>query len=181
MVVVAAACASSAGPGSFDPATPCTADGRMVGAYPDLERLLPTMYHGAAPDTVDSGRNCTSDSLGSLATAGIKELRFAGATWTFGAERAVVIAVFTAPGLTADAVAEFYTAGAMANSRTTISGQDTPTIAGRAGHRLDTQTSDRLQTVVVWPSAVADRVNVVITNDLPEERIQEAVTDVGAG
>ena len=45
---------------------------------------------------------------------------------------------------------------------------------------MDTQTGDRIQTVIVWPSAVADRVNVVITHDLPEARIQEAVEAFGA-
>ena len=45
---------------------------------------------------------------GSLADAGIDEIRFAGATWSFGAERAAVLAVFDAPGLTADLLADFY-------------------------------------------------------------------------
>ena len=48
-------------------------------------------------------------------------------------------------------------------------------IEGRAGHRLDTKTGERLQTVVTWPGAAADTVNVVITNDLPDARIQDAI------
>ena len=52
-------------------------------------------------------------------------------------------------------------------------------IAGRQGHRLDTMTGERLQTVVVWPSAEADVVNVVISNDLPDPRIQDAIDAFG--
>ncbi len=52
-------------------------------------------------------------------------------------------------------------------------------IAGRPGHRLDTKTGERLQTVVVWPSAEPDIVNVVITNDLPDARIQDAIDAFG--
>ena len=54
-----------------------------------------------------------------------------------------------------------------------------PTIAGRAGHRLDTKTGERVQTVVVWPAAASDVVNVVITNDLPDARIQDAIDAFG--
>ena len=46
---------------------------------------------------------------------------------------------------------------------------------------MDTKTGERLQTVVVWPSAETDRVNVVITNDLPDARIDEAVAAFGQG
>ena len=53
------------------------------------------------------------------------------------------------------------------------------TLAGRPGHRLDTQTGERLQTVEVWPSTTADMVNVVITNDLPDARIADAVDAFG--
>ncbi len=35
--------------------------------------------------------------------------------------------------------------------------------------------------MVVWPSADPDIVNVVITNDLPEARIQEAIDAFGDG
>ena len=58
-------------------------------------------------------------------------------------------------------------------------GQTTPTVAGRAGHRLDTTTSERTQTVVTWPAAQPNMVNVVITNDLPDARIQDAIDAFG--
>jgi len=150
-------------------------DGSAPGAYPDLEALVPTKYMDAAPEKLDSGRNCSPENLGSLASAGISEVRFAGGTWTFGAERAAVLAVFTAPGLTAAKLADLYLESAHTASRTKIINASEPTIAGRSGRRLDTTTSSRTQTVLVWPSATRDQVNVIITNDLPDARIDDAV------
>lgn len=177
-VLVLSACSSGVA-ASFDPAGPCTSDGRLPGAYPDLEALVPKAYRGDPPQALDSGRNCTAAGLGNLGPLGIKEVRFAGGTWTFGAERALVMAVFRGDGLDADKLASFYAAGASANSRTTIDGQTTPTVAGRPGHRLDTTTSERTQTVVTWPAMQPNMVNVVITNDLPDARIQDAIDAFG--
>ena len=161
--------------GSFDPTGPCSSDGAAFGAYPDLESRLPTSYRGAAPEKVDSGRNCSAEKLGSLAGLGFDELRFAGATWSFGAERAVVLAVFTAPTLTLEALVSFYGDSARTTPRIEILAESNPSIAGRDGWRLDTKRVDRLQTVVVWPAADPEVFNVVITNDLPDARIQEAI------
>jgi hypothetical protein len=36
-----------------------------------------------------------------------------------------------------------------------------------------------MQTVVVWPAAEPDTVDVVITNDLPDARIQDALDAFG--
>jgi len=174
VVVAVAACGGSAAP-SFDPTGACTVDGSAIGAYPDLEALIPTRYMDAAPEKVDSGRNCSDANLGNLKALGITEVRFAGGTWTFGAERAAVLAVFTAPGLTAAALGDLYLQSARDASRTSITNASEPTIAGRSGRRLDTETGSRTQTVVVWPSATKDQVNVVITNDLPDARIDDAV------
>ena len=109
----------------------------------------------------------------------MSEIRFAGGTWTFGAERAAVLAVFRTPGLTSDGLAAFYAASAQAAARTQVVATSTPTISGRQGRRLDTATSGRVQTVVTWPSATPDVVNVVITNDLPDARIQDAIDAFG--
>lgn len=173
-----AACSSDAA-SSFDPNGPCTTDGSAPGAYPELEARVPTSFLGAKPERLDSGRHCSVAALGSLATLGFTEIRFAGGTWTFGAERAAALAVFSGPGLTADAIADFYLAGARAASRTQVLAESRPTLAGRPGRRLDTQTGARLQTVEVWPAAAADLVNVVITNDLPDARIADAVDAFG--
>lgn len=140
---------------------------------------MPKTYQGGPPQTLDSGRNCSPANLGSLASLGIAEVRFAGGTWTFGAERAAAIAVFRAKGLTADALATLYTESAGAASRTQITAHVPLTISGRAGQRLDTQTGERLQTVVVWPAVAPDTVDVVITNDLPDARIQDAIDAFG--
>jgi len=181
LLVAAIVAACGGGPGaSFDVAAGCPVEGRVAGAYPDLEKRIPTSYEGRAPDTLDSGRHCDPDSLGSLAKAGFDEVRFAGGTWDFGGERAAALVVFQAPGLTAAQVADFYGTSAQTANRTTITGVTTPDIVGRSGHRLDTMTGDRVQTVVVWPSATPDVVNVVITNDLPDGKIQSAV-DAFAG
>jgi hypothetical protein len=176
-VLIAACSASSAA--SFDPTGTCTGDGRAAGAYPDLEARVPTMYQGRGPDTLDSGRNCSPENLGALASAGIDEVRFAGGTWDFGGNRAAALVVFQAPELTADDVAAFYATSARAANRTTVTAESTPTLAGRPGHRLDTMTGDRVQTVVSWPSVDPGVVNVVITNDLPDPKIDAAVEAFG--
>jgi hypothetical protein len=178
-LAVVAGCAGGA-TASFDVAAGCPVEGRVAGAYPDLEKRIPTRYEGRGPDTLDSGRHCDPESLGSLAKAGFDEVRFAGGTWDFGGERAAALVVFQAHGLTADQIADFYGSSAQTANRTTITGVATPEIAGRSGHRIDTMTGDRVQTVVVWPSGQPDVVNVVITNDLPDPKIQSAI-DAFAG
>ena len=172
------ACAADA-TASFDPASACTTDGRMAGAYPDLEARVPTTYGGRGPDRLDSGRHCTPAALGSLSDAGFDEVRFAGGTWDFGGQRAAALVVFRADGLTADRIAEFYAASADAADRTRVTGATTVTLAGRPGFRLDTTTGSRTQTVLIWPSADPDVVNVVITNDLPDPKIDAAVEAFG--
>jgi len=173
-LVLQTACSGSAAT-SFDASGACTADGSAPGAYPDLEAMIPASYMDAAPGQLDSGRNCSAANLGSLVGAGIDEVRFAGGTWSFGADRAAVLAVFTAPGLTANDLADLYLESATNANRTKITSATTPTIEGRSGRRLDTKTGSRTQTVMVWPAAAPDTVNVVITNDLPDARIDDAI------
>ncbi len=141
--------------------------------------LIPKVFMGVAPGTLDSGRNCTVTNLGALASLGIDEVRFAGGTWSFGAERAAVLAVFRTHGLTAESLAAFYAKSARAAARTQVLATSAPMIDGRQGRRLDTKTGERLQTVVVWPAVERDLVNVVITNDLPDARIQDAIDAFG--
>jgi hypothetical protein len=160
---------------SFDPTAPCTVDGAAPGAYPELESLLPETYEGEPPDRLDSGRNCTQENLGTLLDAGIDEIRFGGATWQFGGDIAVVTAVFAAPGLDAEVLTQFYRESARAAGRTRITDESTVTIDGSRGHRIDTMTGERIQTVVVWPSGSEDRVNVVISHNLPDPKIQAAI------
>jgi hypothetical protein len=175
--VVLVACGGG-GP-SFDPTGTCSGDGSAPGAYPDLEARIPTDFEDRAPDTLDSGRHCTIENLGSLAEAGFSEIRFAGGTWDFGGNRAAALVVFDAPGLTADAIADFYTESARSANRTQVTGESTATMAGESVRRMDSKTGERLQTVVVWPAADPDAVNVVLTNDLPDRKIEAAVAAFG--
>jgi hypothetical protein len=174
-VALVAGCGGGSAPASFDVAAGCPAEGRAAGAYPDLEARIPKVYEGRGPDSLDSGRHCAPASLGSLAAAGFDEVHFAGGTWDLGGYRAAALVVFEAPGLTAQQVAEFYDTSAQSADRTQVTAGSTPAIAGRPGYRLDTETGDRLQTVVTWPSEDESVVNVVITNDLPDSKIDAAV------
>ena len=181
-VAIALTGCGGSGPGaSFDVAAGCPSEGRAAGAYPDLEARVPASYEGRGPNQLDSGRHCDPAALGSLAAAGFDEVRFAGGTWDLGGYRAAALVVFEAPGLTADQVAEFYATSARAANRTRITGESTLDVAGRPGHRLDSTTGDRTQTVVTWPSADDGVVNVVLTNDLPDPKIQAAVDAFAGG
>jgi hypothetical protein len=95
---------------TFDPSGPCNSDGQAAGAYPDLEALVPRSFQGRAPDRVDSGRNCSTAALATLALHDVSELRFAGAIWDLGSSSGVTLAVFEAPGLDASWMAEFFEA-----------------------------------------------------------------------
>jgi hypothetical protein len=178
LAAILAACSGAATP-SFDPSGPCSGDGSAPGAYPDLEAMVPASYEDRAPDSLDSGRNCTDENLGTLADEGIEEIRFAGGTWEFGSDIAAVLAVFAADGLTADVMADWWEATAGDSARTQILRSADLDINGRAVHRLDTKTGERLQSVVVWEGAQPGQVNVVLTHNLPDPKIEAAVAAFG--
>jgi hypothetical protein len=184
--VVLAACSGSDVPiVSFDPSTPCTTDGQQPGAYPELEALLPGTWNDRAPDSLDSGRTCTTEALGSLATHGIEELRFAGATWPVGPSSGFTFAVFEAVGLDAGRVVDFYEAG----SRSVRPGDEYRTtdtaVGGRPAVRLDVTGSDgSSQTVVAWPGpgASADgasRVFALLTASMGDSQVAELLETFG--
>jgi hypothetical protein len=185
LVGVALVAGCGANSGSFDPLGPCSVDGRLAAAYPDLEARLPPSLGGIGPangtgsatadlfpTTVDSGRNCTESALGSLWSHGIREVRFAGATWDAGNGDGTVSAFFTTPAgqpaLEAAWMEEFYESGARASSKTENIEITRPTIdpAG-AVFRLDTLNDLSLQTVVVWPAKDGIRVVIVATRVSP--------------
>jgi hypothetical protein len=179
VAVALAACA----PG-FDPTGPCTTDGFAPGAYPDLEALVPTTFQERGPDRLDSGRNCTEGRLGTLWSDGVRELRFAGGLWELGAESGATLAVFTADGLTAEAMADFYEAGARDAPDTSDLTRSTIRLGTGDGHRLDLDNDGYLQTVVAWSPADDAPVRVVLVSTAardvagPEEHertVQEAV------
>lgn len=179
LVVVAASatgCARGAGPAtSFDPATACTADGRMAGAYPDLEARVPKEIGGIAAQSLDSGRNCTAANLATLENHGVTEVHFAGAIWSHGGQSAINLSVWQARGLDAAWMGEWFEVGARAANGTGGLKTSRPIIQGRQGYRLDLTNSESQQVVISWPSASGDVVKVLLAADEPESRIQEAI------
>lgn len=177
LAVAMAACGGSKIPlATFDPTSSCTTDGRQPGAYPDLESLLPTSYEGKAPGNVDSGRSCTAGALGTLAAAGISQVRFAGATWSLGGSTALTVAVFEATGLDPTAMIGFYDAGARADSHTEKLQVSDATVGGQPAKRLDVLASNGTgQTIVVWPAAAAGRVHVLLASDLGDAKVVAAL------
>jgi hypothetical protein len=153
---------SAGGAASFDPSSACTTDVRQSGAYPELEARIPATFRGAAPDRLDSGRNCTADNLGTLRDDGITEVRFAGGLWQQGAESGTTLAVFEGAGLTAEAMGHFYEVGAAGGRKTSDIQSRAESIQGRDGWRIDLVNNDQLQTIVAWPSADGAAIQVVL-------------------
>jgi hypothetical protein len=172
--VLFAACGPASVYTSFDPAAPCTTDGRFPGAYPALEARLPKTFLGRAPDTVDSGRNCTAAELGTLAGHGIREVRFAGASWFLSGNAGVTLAMFTGDGLTAEWLGEWYESTARAARNTRQIDPTRPTIAGAQAYRLDTLNGESHQTVIDWTPAGGDAVYVVVAADASTAAIDAA-------
>jgi hypothetical protein len=175
------ACSAKAPSTSFDPASPCPAQGQQRGAFPDLEALLPTDYDGKAPTNVDSGRSCTAEALGTLADGGVKELRFAGATWETGGTSGLTVALFDGAGLDATLMRDFYQRGAETARRTEKVVATDVTVGGKAGKRLDVLGSDGTgQTVVAWPADRAGRVWVLLAADLGDTKVAAALEAYGS-
>jgi hypothetical protein len=176
---------------SFDPSGPCTTDGSAAHAYPDLEATVPTSYKGSAPSEVDSGRACTSSGLGTLAGHGVKEIRFAGATWSTGTDSGLSLAVFTTPdGSALDPawMAEFYETGARNGKNVTSVETSAYAVSPTIGaSRLDVLNGESYQSVVVWErngkvavAVVADFIREIQTKDAHDAVVRAAV-DAFAG
>lgn len=181
LVLAIAACGTAAIPEtSFDPTSPCTTDGRFAGAYPDLEALLPTTFEGTAPATVDSGRNCTPASLGTLASTVSGGVRFAGATWPTGGTSGLTIAVFEGDGLDPATLLSFYEDGAQKARRTEKLVTSDATVGTTPARRLDVLGSDGTgQTIVTWPGAQPGQVNVLLAADVGDAKVAEALKALG--
>jgi hypothetical protein len=152
-VALPAACGGPAS--SVGPLGACGDDARGAGAYPDLEQGLPTSLNGRAPDLLDSGRSCSAQALATYASHGIREVRYAGATWTEGAQDGTVIADFVSgpdqPPLDRTWVQEFYESGARASTKTENIEITMPQLPeGGRYWRLQTLNDLSLQTVAVW-------------------------------
>jgi hypothetical protein len=172
----ASGCSAGASPApSFDPTGPCSVDGRVAGAYPDLEARIPKVIAGKPPQSIDSGRNCTAANLTTLANHGLTEVHFAGAVWSDAAQSAITLSVWQAPGLQAAWMGEWFEAGARAANSTGGIQTSRPTINGRQAYRLDLVNSESQQVVITWPSPSGDLVQVLLAADEPEARIQQAI------
>ena len=75
--------------------------------------------------------------------------------------------------LTPEAMAEWWRSTADDAGRTEITGESRPSVNGEPGYRLDTKTGERVQSVVVWTGAGEDRVNVVLSHNLPDPKIED--------
>lgn len=172
LVLLVAALAGCGVPGTtFDPSGPCVVDGQVAGAYPDLEARLPTALDGAGPTTVDSGRTCSEEGLGTLAARDVAVLTFAGATWDLGDGSGVSSVVFAVPDgeLPAAWIAEFYEAGARAGKKTSNIEATRPAFDGAAdAWRLDAINDLSLQTVVTWQEGALVRVVLIATKVAPD-------------
>lgn len=147
----------------------------MAGAYPELEALLPASLRQAAPNTVDSGRSCTSEALGVLFERGVRETRYAGATWDLGSEKGVTYAVFEGTGLDPDDMIAFYESGARATGRADALEIRDFEVAGASGSRLDTIHRNVAQTIVAWPAGTPGRVNVVLASAIGEDELTDVL------
>ena len=165
LAVLVTACSGSPA-ASFDPNAPCGVDGRVAGAYPDLEARLPTSFEGAGPAMVDSGRHCSEAALGSLIAHKVSNVQFAGAVWDLGGGAGISSAIFRLPGadLPADWISEFYDIGARTAKRTENIEASSPIIPGPGQiFRLDTLNDLSFQTVLVWQDGSVVRVVLIGT------------------
>lgn len=181
LALLLGACGGSAGPTpSFDPAAPCTTDVQQTGAYPALEQLVPATWDDIAAGEVSSGRTCTAAGLGSLFDHGVRELRFAGATWKYADGVGMTIAVFEGTGLDTRNLLEFYKKGAKEAGRTDSSSQSTIKVGTEDALRFDATDPDgKTLLVVTWPADEVGRVHVLLGVGLAPDRVTDIIGKLG--
>jgi hypothetical protein len=187
LVALALALAGCSAP--FDPTGACTADGSAPGAYPDLEAAIPKLYRDAKPVSLDSGRACSADGLGTLAGHGVKELRFAGGTWSTGTDSGLSLAVFTSPdGSALDPawLTEFFETGARtAKNVTSVDTTSYPVTTAVTGKRIDVLNGESYQSIVVWVkdgkvavALIGDFIREIQTKQAHDVIVRAAVDDL---
>jgi hypothetical protein len=171
LVVVLTLVLVGCGGTAFDPTGACTADGSTPGAYPDLEAAIPKLYKDAKPSNLDSGRACSASGLGTLAGHGVKELRFAGGTWSTGTDSGLSLAVFTSPdgsALNPAWLIEFFEAGARtAKNVTSVDTTEYAVTTAITGKRIDVLNGESYQSIVVWEKD--GRIAVALVGDFIRE------------
>ncbi len=175
LAVSTAACTATATPVP-DPSSPCGGADvqRGAGFYPDLEKLVPPTLAGATPTVRDSGRYCSTKTLGPLATRH-DEVRFAGATFPRTSQSGISLIVYNAPGLTADEVGDAFRAGSGTGRQTELVSDAPRQVGGRTGRRIELINGNTRQVVVVWPSRTPGDVLIVIVVDVSNAAIDDAV------
>ena len=173
----------------FDPTGPCSADGSAPGSYPELEAAVPKSFNGAATTDLDSGRACTDAGLGTYRSHGIKELRFAGATWATGNDSGISLAELTdadGPPLDLAWVVEFYETSARAGKNVQSVETGSYQLGSVSGSRIDVLNGESYQTVVAWPrngrveiAVVASSIREIQTKDAHEKVVGSAVSSFG--
>jgi hypothetical protein len=155
------------------------ADEQGAGLDAELEALLPDELNGVAPTSVESGRFCSAEALGSLIPAGISELRFAGATWPEDT-RGVSLVLYRAPNLDLDRMADAFADGAgVARRISNVTAIET-TFAGGRAIRVNAVATNRALNVRLWSPRPPDLVGGVLASGYPEERIVGAATALEA-
>jgi len=178
-----AACSAAAAPSpSFDPSTPCgdTDVQDRPGFFPELESLIPERLFD---ETLArrSGRYCSQKTIGLLYERGVRELRFAGASWYGEDPAGMALAIYAAPGLDAAVLAASFEAGARAERDTELVKSAPARIAGIDAIRIDAYVAKRDQSVIVWDDPSRPGVvRVVIASDTTPERIEAAVAALAA-
>ncbi|HEX8025654.1 MAG TPA: hypothetical protein VF484_05590, partial [Candidatus Limnocylindrales bacterium] len=170
---------------TFSASGPCLVDGRAAGAFPDLEARAPRSLVGKAPSSLDSGRNCSTGALGTLAAHDVHELDFGGSTWDEGQGAGTTIATLALPNAPFPLAwaEEFYLAGAINAGKTDNVKSSHPTIAGvRDAFRIDALNDLSQQAIVLWQLGNDVRIVLVATHVDPnasmaahEARVQAAI------
>jgi hypothetical protein len=175
LIALTALCACAGPAASLDPSAPCGGQEalRSPGLEPALEQVLPQTLASATPSTRDSGRFCSPAQLGTLRTAGVAELRFAGATWPRG-DGGISTTVYEAPGLTLDLLADAFANGAGTARRVSNVRAQESTLAGRRLIRIDAVADERPQVVLLWDDPAGDRVRALLASGPPEDEIAHA-------
>jgi hypothetical protein len=184
LLLISVGCGSGAATSRPDPDAPCAGadEQRAAGLYPDLEALLPArLPNGEVVRDVQSGRYCSARTLGSLLGTGIAELRFAGGQLSPAADQGVALTVYTAPGLTLDALADSFAQGAGQARRVTGVRASELQVGGARAIRIDAYNAGEPRVVVVWESARPGTYRGVLAGDVPEERIRVVVDAIGRG
>ena len=175
--VLVAGCGTDTASASFDPATPCAGAARqqMKGAYPALEARIPQEIDEKAATSRDSGRFCSTETLGSVYAAGVTEVRFGGGIWEIGDHGGVQLGAFEGDGLTPALLAEEYRLAAVKSQGTEAVRATTLEVDGHPAWRIDAVNGSSRQAIVVWSSSDAAVVQVVVAADIEEAQLQAAI------